>query len=156
MLNRRTVQAQAAQAIRASSVALGERCAQAHQHSAELIVAARDLCHTGRVLRAWERTQRARRDGEPVAAPAWFAVVGLVDGQVVHAVVDGGRLVCDEPLEARAWLLVDLGEQFVSDDPPCWFRASLQAPLIAVALTLVRACDRVMQLEFDLGQLSPG
>ena len=79
-----------------------------------------------------------------------------MDGEVVRAMIDGGRLVCDGPLETRAWLLVDLGEHFISDDdPPCLYRASLQAPLIAVALTLVRACDRVLELEFDLGQQSP-
>jgi hypothetical protein len=45
-----------------------------------------------------------------------------------------------------ARLLVDLEEEFVYDDPPRCFLATLEGPPIAVALTLIRACDRVTRI----------
>ena len=51
------------------------------------------------------------------------------------------RLTCDRLLGARARLLVDLGAEFRSDDPPRRYQASLQAAPVAVLLTLIRACD---------------
>jgi hypothetical protein len=44
-----------------------------------------------------------------------------------------------------------LGVQFRSDDPPRRYRASLQAPPVAVLLTLIRACDLITEMEVDLG-----
>jgi hypothetical protein len=74
---------------------------------------------------------------------ARFEIEGLLDGREVRAVWSGGRLACDETLLARALLLVDLEEEFVYDDPPRCFVATVEGPPIAVALTLIRACDRV-------------
>jgi hypothetical protein len=73
-------------------------------------------------------------------------IQGLVDGQEVSAAWSGGRLACDERLRTRALLLVDLEEKFVYDDPPRCFLATLEGPPIAVALTLIRACDRVTRI----------
>jgi hypothetical protein len=75
-----------------------------------------------------------------------FAIQGLVDGSEVHATWSYGLLACDERLRDRAMLLVELEEEFVYDDPPRCFLASLEGPPIAVALTLIRACDRVTRL----------
>jgi hypothetical protein len=76
-----------------------------------------------------------------------FAIRGLVDGCAVGATWSDGRLACDERLRDRALLLVDLEEEFVyDDDPPRCFVASLEGPPIALALTLIRACDRVTRI----------
>jgi hypothetical protein len=50
-------------------------------------------------------------------------------------------------------LLVDLGAEFRSDDPPRRYQASLQAPPVAVLLTLIRACDRTTVINVDLGEI---
>jgi hypothetical protein len=75
-----------------------------------------------------------------------FLVEGLVDGELVAAAWADGRLDCDDQLRARALILVDLEEEFVYTDPPRCFIASLEGPPIAVALTLIRACDRVTRI----------
>ena len=75
----------------------------------------------------------------------------MIDRQVVRAVWSDGQLCCDRLLGARARLLVDLGAEFSSDDPPRRYNASLQAPPVAVLLTLIRACDRITVMEVDLG-----
>ena len=66
-----------------------------------------------------------------------------------------GQLCCDRLLGARARLLVDLGAEFRSDDPPRRYQASLQAPPVAVLLTLIRACDLTTAFEVDLGDGAP-
>ena len=81
---------------------------------------------------------------------AWFAVQGVIDQEVVRAVWTEGQLRCDRLLGARARLLVDLGAEFRSDDPPHAYQASLQAPPVAVLLTIIRACDLTTVL-VDLG-----
>jgi hypothetical protein len=75
----------------------------------------------------------------------------VIDHQVVRAIWTGGQLRCDRLLVARARLLVDLGAEFRSDTPPRRYRASLQAPPVAVLLTLIRACDMATVMEVDLG-----
>jgi hypothetical protein len=70
----------------------------------------------------------------------------MVDGEAVGASWADGRLACDELLRSRALLLVDLEEEFVYSDPPRCFIASLDGPPIAVALTMIRACDRVTRI----------
>jgi hypothetical protein len=97
------------------------------------------LRRAGRVQRA--SRQRTRWSGR--GSVGGFVVEGLVEGHEVRAVWSGGRLACDERLRTRALLLVDLEEEFVYDDPPRRFIASLEGPPIAIALTLIRACDRV-------------
>jgi hypothetical protein len=78
----------------------------------------------------------------------------VIDEQVVRAVWTDGRLTADRLLAARARMLVDLGAEFRSEDPLRRYRASLQAPPIAVLLTLIRACDLATVIDGDLG--SPG
>ena len=103
------------------------------------------------VALARRRVLLQRRQGQQVGPLAWFAVEGLIDQQVVRAVWADGQLSCDRLLGARARLLVDLGAEFSSDDPPRRYRASLQAPPVAVLLTLIRACDLTTVMEVDLG-----
>jgi hypothetical protein len=79
----------------------------------------------------------------------------VIDEQVVGAVWSDGRLRGDRLLGARARLLVDRGVEFRSDDPPRRHDASLQAPVVAVLLTLIRACDLTTVLEVDLSPTSP-
>jgi hypothetical protein len=47
------------------------------------------------------------------------------------------------------------GAEFCSDDPPRRYQASLQAPPVAVLLTLIRACDQATVMEADLGPTPP-
>lgn len=89
------------------------------------------------------RLQRSRRGGPAVGR---FTVEGMVDGEEVRASWADGRLACDELLRSRALLLVDLEEEFLYSDPPRCFIASLDGPPIAVALTMIRACDRVTRI----------
>jgi hypothetical protein len=72
-----------------------------------------------------------------------FQVQGLIDGQQVAATLTRGRLICDPALRARADLLVDLEEVFSDEEGRPRYVASLEGPDVAVALTLLRACDRV-------------
>jgi hypothetical protein len=99
--------------------------------------------------------RQQRRQGQAVGPLAWFGVQGVIDDQVVRAVWTDGRLRCDRLLGARARLLVDLGAEFCSDDPPRRYQASLQAPPVAVLLTLIRACDQATVMEADLGPTPP-
>lgn len=77
----------------------------------------------------------------------------MIDHQLVRAIWTEGQLSCDRLLEARARLLVDLGAEFRSDDPPRCYQASLQAPPVAVLLTLIRACDLTTVMDIDLGEI---
>ncbi len=138
-----------AQAARAVAVAAGlaERVTLARQETEGLLAAMDRLLDK---LRLWCARREATQQGRPPAWPiAWFAVEGLLGGQEVRAVWDHGTLACDGPLLGRARLLVDLGETFVSDQPTRRYAASLDAPPIAVMLTLVRACDLVTMVAVD-------
>jgi hypothetical protein len=121
----------------------------------EAVATARALCHRSQLELARQRVRRQRRQGIEVGPLAWFAVQGVIDQQVVRAVWADGQLCCDRLLGARARLLVDLGAQFRSDDPPRRYHASLQAPPVAVLLTLIRTCDLTTVLEVDLSPTSP-
>ena len=123
-------------------VGLQDRCQRVWGRTGELV-------HRSRVQRARRQVARLRTAGLTITPPGWFAVEGMIDGQVVRACWADGRLACDQLLRSRAALLVDLGEEFVPADPPRRFLASLQAPPMAVALTLVRACDSVAAIELD-------
>jgi hypothetical protein len=120
----------------ARSRALGAQIAEiraVNELLAERALALRHAC----------RLQRSRRGGPAVGR---FTVEGLVDGEAVRASWADGRLACDELLRSRALLLVDLEEEFLYSDPPRCFIASLDGPPIAVALTMIRACDRVTRI----------
>jgi hypothetical protein len=120
----------------ARSKALGAQIVEALAENELLTERALDLLHACRL-------QRSRR-GSP--AVGRFAVEGMVDGEEVRASWADGRLACDELLRSRALLLVDLEEKFLYSDPPRCFIASLDGPPIAVALTMIRACDRVTRI----------
>ena len=79
-----------------------------------------------------------------------FQVQGLIDGQPVAATLTGGGLLCDPPLRARAELLVDLQEVFSDEQGRPRYVASLEGPEVAVALTLLRACDPVAGLSLSI------
>jgi hypothetical protein len=121
---------------RSRSRALGAHLAEIRAESQLQTERALDLLHACRV-------QCSRRGGPPVDR---FTVEGMVDGEAVGASWADGRLACDELLRSRALLLVDLEEEFVYSDPPRCFIASLDGPPIAVALTMIRACDRVTRI----------
>jgi len=138
-------------AARASAASLARRQVLLQRRHLEAVATARAVCHHSQLLLARERVRRQRRQGQQVGPLAWFAVQGVIDQQVVRAVWSDGQLCCDRLLGARARLLVDLGAEFSSDDPPRRYYASLQAPPVAVLLTLIRACDRITVMEVDLG-----
>jgi hypothetical protein len=135
----------------AMTAALAGRHAVLQRRQQEVVAAARAICHTSQVQLARQRVARQRRQGQPVGPLAWFAIQGVIDEQVVRAVWTGGQLICDRLLRSRARLLVDLGAEFDWDDPPRSYVASLQAPPIAVLLTVIRACDLATVIEADLG-----
>jgi hypothetical protein len=92
---------------------------------------------------------RAGRDGRDSQDDGftWFVVHGLIDGYPVWGSWAAGELLCNPLLIARAQLLVDLEESFVFEDPPRCLAASLEDPPVAVALTLIRACDRAISID---------
>ena len=138
-------------AVRARAATRARRQVLLQRRHQEAVATARAVCHRSQLLLARQRVRRQRRQGQKVGPLAWFAVQGVIDQQVVRAVWSDGQLCCDRLLGARARLLVDLGAEFSSDDPPRRYRASLQAPPVAVLLTLIRACDRITVMEVDLG-----
>jgi hypothetical protein len=138
-------------ATRARTADLARRHAVLERRHQEAVATARAICHTSQVCLARQRVTRQRRQGRQVEPLAWFAIQGVLDEQVVRAVWADGRLTCDGPLHDRARLLVDLGAEFGYSDPRRRFVASLQAPAIAVLLTLIRACDLATAIEADLG-----
>ena len=135
----------------ARTAALGRRQVLLQRRQQEAVATARAVCHRAQLVLARQRVRRQRRHGDEVGPLAWFAVQGVIDQQVVRAVWSDGQLCCDRLLEVRARLLVGLGAEFGSDDPPRRYHASLQAPPVAVLLTLIRACDRTTVMEVDLG-----
>ena len=98
------------------------------------------------------RAATTGQDGTPILDG--FQVQGLIDGQPVGATLTGGRLVCDPALRARAELLVDLQEVFSDEEDRPRYVASLEGPDVAVALTLLRACDRVAGLSLVIAMPS--
>jgi hypothetical protein len=135
----------------AHTAALARQRALLPRRHQEAVATARAVCHRSQLVLARQRVRRQRRQGQQVGPLAWFAVQGVIDQQVVRAVWADGRLCCDRLLKVRARLLVELGAEFSSDDPPRRYHASLQAPPVAVLLTLIRACDRITVMEVDLG-----
>lgn len=137
----------------AQTAALARRQVVLHRRHQEAVAGARAVCHRARLQRARQRVRRQRHQGDEVGPLAWFAIQGVIDQQVVRAIWTDGRLTCDRLLGARARLLVDLGAEFRSNDPPRRYHASLQAPPVAVLLTLVRACDLTTVMDVDLGEI---
>jgi hypothetical protein len=137
--------------VRAVSASLASRHVVLERRHQEVVAASRAICHTSQVRLARQRVARRRRQGHWLEPLAWFAIQGFIDEQVVRAVWADGRLTCDRLLRSRAQLLVDLAAEFTCADPPRRFLASLQAPPIAVLLTLIRACDLTTVIEVDLG-----
>jgi hypothetical protein len=135
----------------AVTAALARQQVRLQRRHQEAVATARAVCHRSQLQLARQRVRRQRRQGQQIGPLAWFAIQGEIDQQVVRAVWTDGQLRCDRLLGARARLLVDLGAEFSSDDPPRRYRACLQAPPVAVLLTLIRSCDLTTVLEVDLG-----
>jgi hypothetical protein len=139
----------------AHTAALARQQVLLQRRHQEAMASARAILHRTQRQLAHQQVNRQRRQGRQVGPLAWFAVEGMIDEQVVRAIWTDGRLCCDRLLGARARLLVDLGAEFHSDDPPRRYHASLQAPPVAVLLTLIRACDQTTVMEVDLGETAP-
>ena len=135
----------------ATSAALADQLVVLQRRQQEAVATARALCHRSQLRRARRQVVDQRRQGRDPGLLAWFAVEGVLDDQVVRAIWADGQLCCDRLLESRARLLVDLGAEFGSEEVPRRYRASLQAPPVAVLLTLIRACDLATVIEVDLG-----
>jgi hypothetical protein len=138
-------------AILAATAALAGWHVVLERRQQEAVAAARAICHASQLSLARQRVARQRRQGLQISPFAWLGVEGIIGEQVVRAVWTDGQLTCDPLLGTRARLLVDLGAEFRLEDPPRRFLASLQAPPIAVLLTLIRACDLATVIEVDLG-----
>jgi hypothetical protein len=101
--------------------------------SQRLLGAAQEACSLSRARRFQSR-----------AHLRYVVVRGLVEGQPVSAIVRArGQLMADPALLDRARLLVSLGETFDHGR----IAATLTDSHLAVALTLIRACDRVLAIE---------
>jgi hypothetical protein len=134
---------------RATIATLTARQVVLQRHHQETMAAAAAIYHQSRLGQARRRVEAERRQGGSPGPLAWFAVEGLIGEQVVRAVWTDGQLSCDRLLASRARLLVDLGVEFSCQDPPHRFLASLQAPPVAVLLTVMRACDLATVIDID-------
>jgi hypothetical protein len=76
-----------------------------------------------------------------------FALEATVDGQPVRARGDMDGLVGADTLVARGRALVERGESFWIGTPPVEQPATIDGPLWAVVLTLVRAADEVRRVQ---------
>lgn len=97
------------------------------------------------VLESVLESVRPRSPRQPGAALRGFSLRGRLDGAAVRASWTGGRLTASPALVDRGMLLVDMGETF-GGPPDLTLPASLTGPVDAVLLTLVRACDRVIDV----------
>ena len=143
LIRRRAVRNQAEQAM-ATSTMLVERCLRAVAQSLAVRGQAAESHADARNARQVAADRRRAANGQPgTSSLDGFQVQGLIDGQPVGATLTRGRLICDPALRARAELLVDLQEVFSDEEGRPRHVASLAGPDVAVALTLLRACDRV-------------
>jgi hypothetical protein len=150
LIHRRAVRNQAEQA-RATSTMLVERCVRAVAQSLAVCgQAAEGYADAGNARQVAADRRRAATGQDATSSLDGFQVQGLIDGQPVAATVTGGRLICDPALRARAELLVDLHEVFSDDKGRPRYVASLEGPEVAVALTLLRACDRTAGLSLSI------
>jgi hypothetical protein len=80
-----------------------------------------------------------------------FRLNGMVgDRQVTARWSRRAGLACNPALRTQAQLLVDLGEIFESPAVDLFLPASLTESGEAVLLTLVRSCDRVVEVDANL------
>jgi hypothetical protein len=151
LIRRPAVRNQAEQA-RATSTMLVERCVRAVTQSLAVCGQAAEGYADARNARqvAADRRRAAATGQDWTSSLDEFQVQGLIDGQPVAATLTRGRLICDPALRARADLLVDLQEVFSDEEGRPRYVASLEGPDVAVALTLLRACDRVAGLSFAI------
>lgn len=78
-----------------------------------------------------------------------FTMIGVLDGARVGASYAHGQLACDAPLRAVAELLVDLTERFEDPGSPDLV-ATIEGDPLAMLLTLMRACDRIVSIDVVL------
>ncbi len=145
------------QAVAAAAAAtlLDQRRRAAIRRSQSLEAASIRLRTSARTTFARNRLVRSHqtpRTAQPEHGLAGFRLEGVVDGETVVASWSEGRLHCDPGLYDRALFLVDLGERLIYTNPPREFVATLDGPPIAVALTLLRSCDRITGF---VAQLTP-
>lgn len=133
---------------------LEQLLADARRRALKASVAADELVAVSRFCR--ERTQEVRRRSWEAraasrAAGRLFRLEGVIDGEPVVAVMRADGLMADDALLQRADITVALGEEFEYEDGSV-LPASLEGPPTAILLTLIRACDRTLLLEMDLGR----
>jgi hypothetical protein len=74
----------------------------------------------------------------------------LEDGARTIASSHRGRVLCDDALRSRAGLLSAMGEEFHSGSGHI-YRANLEGPAMAIALTFIRAMSGVTTFYISLG-----
>jgi hypothetical protein len=102
------------------------------------------------------RARADRRKGSDAGRPeeAWFTVRGIVDGVPTVARWSPTYLDCDGELLRRATVIVALGESFTTPSAAGQVvHASLDAPPIAVLLTIMRAFSSVNAVDLSLDTL---
>jgi hypothetical protein len=100
-------------------------------------------------LNAIEQCERAA-DVRREAGISGFVLRGLVDGTEAEACFEHGDLHCPDEVLRRAEVLVAMGETFGDPDTGT-MAASLEGPVGAVLLTVMRAFSRVLVLEVATG-----
>jgi hypothetical protein len=113
------------------------------------VAAATALCGDAAGLRTQARAIRSRRtEPSPMCSHRVrsFSLEGVIEDRTVHAEWRDGRLMADPLLLERAQLVVGLEDQFLSPDASP-LTASLNGLPIVALLTLMRACDRVRQID---------
>jgi hypothetical protein len=148
-VRRLQVQMQTTEAL-ARSHDLAGRLRRARFDNEQLVSTTRDLLRLcwADYARTW--AERGLRGTERRKGLTWFAIEGVIEGRTVRGAWSPGHLKCSPLLESRARLLIELDETFLLDDPPACLAASLDEPPVAVALTLMRACDRTVVVQLGL------
>lgn len=76
-----------------------------------------------------------------------FALLGSLDGRGVEATWDGAELAVHDALWSRAQLAAAVDLAVSAGGPPA---GALDGSALDVLVTLLRACDRVRQVDFAL------
>ncbi len=149
---RRTVEE--SRAATARSIELQERATRTAVEAARRREEAWEIRLRARAAKDHAEALRHRRDVFPKVYTCHegvrsFELTGDLAGRPVWATWDRGRLRADERLLTQARLLVEMGTVFTNANPPARVEATLDGDCAAVMLTLAKACDRVLSVEFE-------
>src|SRR5262245_41505115 len=121
------------------------RSARSQERAAELVAAA--TLNRTRAEKVRLRSMALRgADDAPARSLVGFRIDGTVEDQPCVATFVDGTLSCSPSLLHRADIGVAMCETFW-DGCGRWVTASLDGPVVAVLVTLMRACSRISSIE---------